>query len=264
MLVVGEEGWPLEPDGHPSIKLKQITQWQKEGIPVRIVSESDWLRIVGLDGRCREVHSLYTPAMLCQSLNVPISQIRRWGNGGSDPALCERFIGSRISTTPRRPASADSSELLTAGIPLSQLESSLMKLQTMLPALDSFAGPAQPARSGFAAPGARRTRVVEPFTRRTATFDFAPPAPPDDEETSEPGVISDRRRTGNGEMNALSRLHWSADQWFEEGCRLLDEHETAAASIPAFLLHRRAEPGALRSIFIWPKLCIVPATRTGA
>ena len=58
-------------------------------------------------------------------------------------------------------------------------------------------------------------------------------------------------------------MHWSADQWFEEGCRLLDEHETAAA-IEAF---RAAldEPsrGARRSIFIWPKLCIVPAMRTG-
>src|ERR1700722_3796430 len=78
MLVVGEEGWPLEADGHPSIKLQQITQWQQENIPVRIVSESDWLQLVGLDGRRRDVHSLYTPAMLCQSLNVPISQIRRW------------------------------------------------------------------------------------------------------------------------------------------------------------------------------------------
>ena len=50
----------------------------RKGVPVRIVGESDWLRLVGLDGRCREVHSLYTPAMLCQSLNVPIGTIRRW------------------------------------------------------------------------------------------------------------------------------------------------------------------------------------------
>ena len=78
MLVVGEEGWPLEADGHPSIKLQQVTQWQQEGVAVRIVSESDWLRVMGLDGRRQEVHSLYTPAMLCQSLNVPIGTIRRW------------------------------------------------------------------------------------------------------------------------------------------------------------------------------------------
>ena len=74
MLVVGEEGWPLEADGHPSIKLQQVTQWQQEGALVRVISESDWLRLVGLDGRRREVHSLYTPAMLCQSLNVPIGK----------------------------------------------------------------------------------------------------------------------------------------------------------------------------------------------
>ena len=77
-LSSGEEGWPLEADGHPSIKLQQVTQWQQEGVAVRIVGESDWLRLLGLDGRCREVHSLYTPAMLSQSLNVPIGTIRRW------------------------------------------------------------------------------------------------------------------------------------------------------------------------------------------
>lgn len=242
MLVVGEEGWPLEPDGHPSIKLQQITQWQKEGIPVRIVSESDWLRIVGLDGRCREVHSLYTPAMLCQSLNVPISQIRRWERLGLIRPVRKvyrlpYFDYSEAAGVRRL------SELLTAGIPLSQLESSLIKLRTMLPALDRPL-----AQLNLLAQDSRLLvrdahGLVEPFTRQRR-FDFVPPAPPDDEETSEPGVISDRRLTGNGEMNASSRLHWSADQWFEEGCRLLDEHETAAAieAFRAALMSRAGSP----------------------
>src|ERR1700683_3948990 len=60
MLVGGEEGWPLEPDGHPSIKLQQATQLQQEGVPIRVICESDWLRLLGLEDRPREVHALYT------------------------------------------------------------------------------------------------------------------------------------------------------------------------------------------------------------
>ena len=242
MLVVGEEGWPLEADGHPSIKLQQITQWQKEGIPVRIVSESDWLWLVGLDGRCREVHSLYTPAMLCQTLNVPIAQIRRWERLGLIRPVRKvyrlpYFDYSEAAGVRRL------SELLTAGIPLAQLESSLMRLQAMLPALDRPL-----AQLNLLAQDSRLLvrdahGLVEPFTGQRC-FDFVPPAPPGDEAGSEPDVISDRRLTGNGELAASSRLHWSADQWFEEGCRLLDEHETKAA-IEAFrsaLMRRAGSP----------------------
>ena len=50
MLVVGEEGWPLEPDGQPSVKLREAERRRQEGIEIRIVSESEWLSFVGLDG----------------------------------------------------------------------------------------------------------------------------------------------------------------------------------------------------------------------
>jgi tetratricopeptide (TPR) repeat protein len=242
MLVVGEEGWPLEADGHPSIKLQQITQWQKEGIPVRIVSESDWLRLVGLDGRCREVHSLYTPAMLCQSLNVPIAQIRRWERLGLIRPVRKvyrlpYFDYSEAAGVRRL------SELLTAGIPLAQLESGLIKLQAMLPALDRPL-----AQLNLLAQDSRLVvrdahGLVEPTTGQRC-FDFVPPAPPGDETGNGPDVISDRRLTGNGESSVSPRLHWSADQWFEEGCRLLDEHETAAAieAFRAALMSRAGSP----------------------
>ena len=135
MLVIGEEGWPLEADGHPSIKLQQVTQWQKEGVAVRIIGESDWLQIMGLDGRSREVHSLYTPAMLSLSLDVPIGKIRRWERLGLIRPVRKvyrlpYFNYSEAAGVRRL------SELLAAGVPLAQLESSLLKLSTMLPGID--------------------------------------------------------------------------------------------------------------------------------
>ncbi|HUE16732.1 MAG TPA: MerR family transcriptional regulator, partial [Planctomycetaceae bacterium] len=218
MLVVGEEGWPLEPDGHPSIKLQQVTEWQQEGLPVRVVGESDWLRLVGLDGRSREVHSLYTPAMLCQSLNVPIGTIRRWERLGLIRPVRKVY---RLPYFDYAEAAGlrRLSELLTAGIPLPQLESSLVKLRTMLPGLDRPL-----AQLNLLAQDSRLLvrdahGLLEPATGQRC-FDLVPPALPGDETLALSPTCA---------VVADVHTHWSADQWFEEGCRLLDEHDTAGA-----------------------------------
>jgi tetratricopeptide (TPR) repeat protein len=233
MLVVGEEGWPLEPDGHPSIKLQQVTEWQQEGLPVRVVGESDWLRLVGLDGRSREVHSLYTPAMLCQSLNVPIGTIRRWERLGLIRPVRKVY---RLPYFDYAEAAGlrRLSELLTAGIPLPQLESSLVKLRTMLPGLDRPL-----AQLNLLAQDSRLLvrdahGLLEPATGQRC-FDLVPPALPGDETLALSPTCA---------VVADVHAHWSADQWFEEGCRLLDEHDTAGAieAFRAALMSRAGSP----------------------
>jgi tetratricopeptide (TPR) repeat protein len=247
MLVVGEEGWPLEPDGHPSIKLRQITQWQEEGAPVRIVSESDWLRLLGLDGRCREVHSLYTPAMLCQSLNVPIGTIRRWERLGLIRPVRKVY---RLPYFDYAEAAGVRrlNELLTAGIPLHQLEASLSRLRAMLPGIDRPL-----AELNLLAQDSRLLvrdshGLVEPTTGQRC-FDFVPPALPG--ESAEDGevpahtiaMIDNVAACFPRETAIGLPAHWSADQWFEEGCRLLDKHETPAA-VEAFRSALMSRPGA--------------------
>ncbi len=82
MLVIGEEGWPLESDGTPSVKLEQANRLREDGLAIRIVSESDWLGILGLHDRIDEVRRHYTPAMLSQMLDVPVTVIRGWERCG--------------------------------------------------------------------------------------------------------------------------------------------------------------------------------------
>ncbi|MCA9059660.1 MAG: hypothetical protein KDA85_14230, partial [Planctomycetaceae bacterium] len=82
MLVVGEEGWPLEHDGVTSQKLQQAVQQIADGRELRIVAESDWLHLIGLDERRDEIQRAYTPAMLSQLLDVPVRLIRRWARLG--------------------------------------------------------------------------------------------------------------------------------------------------------------------------------------
>jgi tetratricopeptide (TPR) repeat protein len=253
MLVVGEEGWPLEPDGHPSVKLQDASRLQQEGLPLRIVSESDWLRLLGLDGRCREVHALYTPAMLSRSLDVPIGTIRRWERLGLIRPVKKVF---RLPYFDYAEAAGVRrlNELLNAGVPRLQLEASLAKIRLLLPGIDRPL-----AQLNLLAQDARLVArddhgLFEPTTGQRC-FDFSPTAeshctpllsPTDACEGEENSVIAFRMISPGtaataepisprNPQTADSRANWNGEHWFAEGCRHLDAHRTEPA-IEAFRL----------------------------
>jgi tetratricopeptide (TPR) repeat protein len=258
MLVVGEEGWPLEPDGHPSVKLQDASRLQQDGLPLRIVSESDWLRLLGLDGRCREVHALYTPAMLSRSLDVPIGTIRRWERLGLIRPVKKVF---RLPYFDYAEAAGVRrlNELLNAGVPRSQLEASLAKIRQLLPGIERPL-----AQLNLLAQDARLVArddhgLFEPTTGQRC-FDFLPADGPNSPlprstETSEAdeGTIiafhsgaakSGRAAPASSTLDssaADARANWSAEQWFAEGCRHLDAHRPESA-IEAFRLALMERP----------------------
>ncbi|MFO1093740.1 MAG: hypothetical protein U0992_10580 [Planctomycetaceae bacterium] len=82
MLVIGEEGWPLDDDGHISVKLQLAQRWRDAGAELRVVNESDWLLLLGLTERRDEIRRLHTPAMLSQLLDVSVHVIRGWERAG--------------------------------------------------------------------------------------------------------------------------------------------------------------------------------------
>ena len=131
MLVVGEEGWPLEDDGRASHKLLTATQLIADGAELRVVSESDWLHLVGLNEQRDEIQRAYTPAMLSRLLTVPVSLIRRWARLGLIRPV------RRVCRLPyfdyREVASAQRlTGLLDDGVSPATLESSLTRLSSTL------------------------------------------------------------------------------------------------------------------------------------
>ena len=65
MLVVGEEGWPLDEDGKASLKLEQAVELLNSGVPMQILKESEWLRLLGLEHRWRE-----------QPMDIPFAMLK--------------------------------------------------------------------------------------------------------------------------------------------------------------------------------------------
>lgn len=130
MLVVGEEGWPLEADGQPSVKLTQVEQWRQAGLEIRIVKESEWLAFVGLDAEHRDMRRLYTPAMLSQMLSISVHEVRRWERRGLIRPV------SRVHRLPyfdlQEAAGARRlSELIAAGVAIEEIQQSLARLRTV-------------------------------------------------------------------------------------------------------------------------------------
>ncbi|HSG71694.1 MAG TPA: MerR family transcriptional regulator, partial [Planctomycetaceae bacterium] len=82
MLVLGEEGWPIDEDGHVSQKLKLAEEYQVGNPAFRILHESDWLYLLGIEYNREEIRRLYTPAMLQQLLGIPTHTIRAWERAG--------------------------------------------------------------------------------------------------------------------------------------------------------------------------------------
>ena len=218
MLVIGEEGWPLEEDGSPSVKLQHAERLRTEGIDIRIVSESDWLSFVGLDGRRGELHRRCTPAMLSQMLKVSVHRIRRWERMGLIRAVSHvcrlPFFDFQEVASARRLA-----ELVDAGVPVKEIQASLAQLENVV-----GVGARPLAQLEILASDRHLLYRDERGLLKTAggqrLFEFAgppPAAPPEKEAVVEhPALGEDRSR-------------WTAHDWFEEGRRLADEGVLAGA-----------------------------------
>ncbi len=232
LLVVGEEGWPLEADGRISVKLDQARQLHDKGEPVRIVSESEWLTLLNVEPQERRQQQLYTPAMLSQLLNISVHEIRRWERAGlirpAKKVFRLSYFDFQEVTGARRLY-----DLAQSGVKLEELASGLERLRTILPNVDRPLAQLEVLARGSHLVYRDAAGLVEPTTGQRV-FDFDPPAPSPDE----PATISihtPASPTEAGEGNSLNRPEWTAADWFREGCRLAEENEVDAA-IEAFRL----------------------------
>lgn len=233
MLIVGEEGWPLEDNGQPSIKLQQALRFQQAGQELRIVNESDFLSLLGLTEHRDEVHRLYTPAMLSSVLKVSTHVIRGWARKGLIRAVKQvhrlPYFDFREVSSARR-----LSELLQSGIPRHEIEESLRKLPSVV------RGDARPLEQlelltmdhnvvirdahGLVIPGSGQR-----------LFDFEPQDAEEVQLDDATDIPSIRMIPHHDESPRFDR------DWLIEGCRLYDADQLPEA-LEAFRLAAMASP----------------------
>lgn len=233
MLVVGEEGWPLEQDGQPSQKLRQVNEWNAQGGECRILKESDWLFLVGLEDRRREIRGEHTPAMLSRLLNVPANEIRGWARIGLIRPVRTvgrlPFFDFQEVSGARRIA-----ELLAAGVTDRELKRGFHALKSMLPGIERPLSQLQILARDSRLLYRDERGLVEPATRQRR-FDFDSAEDDTDGPDGGPGGAADEpdatvKFEAPEPDTPGQHSRRSPSEWFDEGCRRLDADDAAAAA----------------------------------
>ena len=225
LLVIGEEGWPLEDDGKPSVKLQHAESLIREGFEIRIVGESDWLSMMGLYTDDPEVKRLYTPAMLSKLLNLPVHTIRSWERAGlirAEKKVCRLPYFSYNEVTAARRLS----ELMCSGATLEELARSMQMLKKFLPEPGRILEQLEILSDQHHLVIRDEHGVFEPSTRQRL-FNFT-----EEENKTE----SDPQEETEEEQHAhLLRFDLPATQpqtatdWMVEGCRRSEMADSSAA-----------------------------------
>lgn len=238
MLVVGEEGWPLEADGKTSLKLQHGVELINQGHALRILNESDWLRLLGFEQGEREVARLHTPAMLQQLLGVSVSLVRRWERLGLIHAV------QRVYRLPyfdfREVAGVRKlQELLEAGVSRSEIESSLAALEHLLPSVKRPIAQLEILERDARLVVRDNASLVDPRSGQRL-FDFEP-TDAAATSTSEAAPQLKLHSAVDDALEIQPQPNWSTEDWYQQGCRLLDAND-ATGAIEAFRLSLMDSP----------------------
>jgi hypothetical protein len=82
ILIVGQDGWPLQKDGRLTEKLRKAHLFQRSGIAIDVLSEDELLTRIGFKEHTEGVRRLYSTAQLSRLLKIPGSSLRKWVKAG--------------------------------------------------------------------------------------------------------------------------------------------------------------------------------------
>jgi tetratricopeptide (TPR) repeat protein len=114
-VVVGGRGPHLQRCGRPAIQLARAEQFVKQGRPLLIVSEEDWLRSVGLADEAVGIHRRFTAGQLAEALEIPRRKLDRWVASGLIPSV-ETSAGLPLFDFQQAAAARTLCELLDSGV----------------------------------------------------------------------------------------------------------------------------------------------------
>lgn len=236
MLVIGEEGWPLEDNGQPSVKLQQVERWVQSGADIQILNESQWLTLLGLNDHRDEVHRLYTPAMLSSILGISVHVIRGWERSGLIQPVKKihrlPYFDFREVSSARR-----LSDLMNAGITREEILDSLKQLPSVRRGDERPLEQLQILAHSLGVLVRDSHGLVMPASgQRVFDFDSEPEIEEPVEPDESPSILLNNiAHSPDAPVEELNR------DWLVEGCRLYDAGNVADA-LEAFRLAAMSSP----------------------
>lgn len=225
IVVVGEEGWPLEADGKMSVKLRQALEFLEQGHSIRILKESDWLCWLGLEDRQQGLQRLHTPASLQQLLGIPANLVRRWERLGLIHAEQRvyrlPYFDFREVAGVRR-----LQELLQSGISRTEIERSLTAIEHILPTVKRPIAQLEILERDTHVVIRDESGLLDPRDGQRL-FDFEPEPESASVSVEEPLPILSLQR--DEPVRETDQVHWSIEQWVEQASHCLETDDVPAA-----------------------------------
>jgi len=135
VLIVGQDGWPLQADGRLTNKLRKARALNQAGCKIRIMSEDDWLTHLGAQSSGQAIHRLYTMTQLSALLKIPGNQLRRWMAAGLIEASDSTDGVSRFDYS-QAVSARGLCRLFSAGVKPARVVRSIRQLASWLPDLE--------------------------------------------------------------------------------------------------------------------------------
>ena len=192
LIVVGADVFPSDdPERLLDDSILQAVAEQK----VEVINETQFWQIAGVVEQESEVGKLYTPAMLAELLQVPMTTIRRWHRRGLITPTRQvkklPYFDFEEITSARRIAA-----LIASGMNSTQIEKQLSQLAELYPDLQRPLSQLSIIVEGRKILLRQGEGLVEPSGQKRLDFDTVDATDRSDDET--PATISFASVTGNG------------------------------------------------------------------
>ena len=139
LLVVGEAIGHLTPDGRISRSLELFRELKQQGSGIRLVEETEFLRLLGAQDELADFSRLYTAEQVSRIVEAPLSEVRAWVRKG---LLQPARQNNRLAWFEFKDIvlARNLSRLTASGVPASQIHKSLSDIARWLPDGDRIIG----------------------------------------------------------------------------------------------------------------------------
>jgi tetratricopeptide (TPR) repeat protein len=201
VLVIGQDGWPLESDGQQTVSLARARRYRAYGYPLELISEDIFYSRLELPEAQNAIHRRCTINQLSRLLKLSGRILRSWMRAGLFEPV--EMVHRLAFFDFRQVASAKNiCELTTAGVRPRQIRESLEQLRNWLPGIDyPLAQLSLLERDGRLVLRLRDEQLVEPSGQLHLDF------------------MAEPLNDGDGSVFSAK----TATAWFEEGVRFEDE-----------------------------------------
>jgi len=139
LLVAGQATGHFTPDGGIARNMLRFRELKKQGAPIRLVDEAEFLGLIGAEGELTDTSRMYTAAQVSRIVEEPLSVVRGWMRRG---LLQPARVANRLAWFEFQDIllARNLGRLTASGVTTAQVRQSLSEIAQWVPDGEQIAG----------------------------------------------------------------------------------------------------------------------------